>query len=81
MKKSFNIQKLLHHKSKHHGTKPMHPSLSRAFQRHQEYNLKNPSSMDTIIEKQNKLLSFIDRFHSLNFDQMRISFPLPNEKA
>ncbi len=31
------IQKLLHHKSKHHETKPMHPSLSRAFQRHQEH--------------------------------------------
>jgi hypothetical protein len=27
MKKSFNIQELLHHKSKCHGMKPMHPSL------------------------------------------------------
>jgi hypothetical protein len=26
MKKSFNIQELLHHKSKSHGTRPMHPS-------------------------------------------------------
>jgi hypothetical protein len=26
MKKSFNIQELVHHKSKHHETKPMHPS-------------------------------------------------------
>jgi hypothetical protein len=33
VKKSFNIQELLHHKSKRHGTKPMHPSSSRAFQR------------------------------------------------
>jgi hypothetical protein len=81
MKKSFNIEELLHHKSEHHGTKPMHNSLSKAFQRHQEYNLKHPSSMDIIIAKQNKLLSFIDRFHSLNFDHMRISFPLPNQKA
>jgi hypothetical protein len=48
VKKSFNIQELLHRKSKHHGTKPMHPSLLRAFQR----NYKT---------KQNKLPSFIDR--------------------
>jgi hypothetical protein len=36
---NFNIQELLYHKSKHHGTKPMHPSSSRAFQRHQEHVL------------------------------------------
>jgi hypothetical protein len=29
MKKSFNIQELLHHKSKRHETKPMHPSPPR----------------------------------------------------
>jgi hypothetical protein len=41
VKKSFNIQELLHLKSKHHGTKPMdHPSSSRAFQRDQESDLK-----------------------------------------
>ncbi len=40
--------------SKHHGTKPMHPSLSRAFQRHQEQNLKHPSLVDPITTKQNK---------------------------
>jgi hypothetical protein len=61
MKKSFNIQELLHHKSKSHGTKPMHPSSSRAFQRHQEHDLKHPSSVDLITTKQNKLPSFIDR--------------------
>ncbi len=42
VKKSFNIQELLHCKSKRHGTKPMHPSLLRACQRHQEHNLKHP---------------------------------------
>ncbi len=30
-------------KSKHHGTKPMHPSSLRAFQRHKEQDLKHPS--------------------------------------
>jgi hypothetical protein len=48
VKKSFNIQELLHHKSKRHGTKPMHPSLSKAFQRHQEHNLKHPGLVDEI---------------------------------
>jgi hypothetical protein len=33
LKKSFNIQELLHPKSKGHGIKPMHPSSWRAFQR------------------------------------------------
>ncbi len=61
MKKSFNIQELLH-KSKHHETKPMHLSFSRAFQRDQECNLKHPSSMDIIsTNKTNKLPSCIDR--------------------
>jgi hypothetical protein len=41
----------------------MHPSVSRAFQRHQEHDLKHPSLVDLIITKQNKLPSFIDRFH------------------
>ncbi len=36
VKKSFNIQELLHCKSKCYGTKPMHPSSSRACQRHQK---------------------------------------------
>jgi hypothetical protein len=65
MKKSFNIQELLHCKSKHHETKPMHPSSSRAFQRHQEHNLRHPSSVDLITTKQNKAsyLSFIDRLY------------------
>jgi hypothetical protein len=34
--------------------KPMHPSSSRAFQRHQEHDLKHPSSVDLIITIQNK---------------------------
>ncbi len=68
MKKSFDIQELLHCKSKRHGTKPMQPSsLSRAFQRHQEHDLKHPCLVDLITTiqyktKQNKLPSFIDRW-------------------
>jgi hypothetical protein len=62
MKKSFNIQELLHHKSKRHGIKPMHPYASKAFRRHQEHDLKHPSLMDLITTKQNKLHSFIDRW-------------------
>jgi hypothetical protein len=62
VKKSFNIQELLHHKSKHHGTKQMDHSSSRAFQRHQEHDLKHPSLVDLITTKQNKLPSFIDRY-------------------
>ncbi len=54
MKKSFNIQELLHCKSKRHGTKPMHPCLLRAFQRHQEHDLNHLDSMDLITTKQNK---------------------------
>jgi hypothetical protein len=61
VKKSFNIQKLLHCKSKRHGTKPMHPSSCRAFQRHQEHGLKHPSWVDLIPTTQNKLPFFIDR--------------------
>ncbi len=63
MKKSFNIQELLHCKSKSHGTKPMHSysSSSRAFQRQQENDLKHTGLVDLITTKQNKLPSFIDR--------------------
>ncbi len=51
-----------HHNSKRHGTKAMHLSSSRAFQRHQEHDLKHPGgSVDLISTKQNKLPSFIDR--------------------
>ncbi len=40
-------------------------SSSRAFQRHQEHDLKHPSSVDLITTKQNKLPSFIDSgFHN-----------------
>jgi hypothetical protein len=55
-KKSFNIQELLHHKSKHHGTKP----LSRAFQRHQDHDLKHPGSADLITTK-TKQTTFLHR--------------------
>jgi hypothetical protein len=53
MKTSFNIQELLHCKSKCHGTKPMHPSL-KAFQQHQEHNLKHPNLVNFITKLQNK---------------------------
>jgi hypothetical protein len=33
MKKSFNIQELLHYKSKRHETTPIHPSLLESFLR------------------------------------------------
>ncbi len=42
----------------------MHPSSSRAFQRHQEHDLKHLDSVDLITTKQNKLPSFIDRLVS-----------------
>jgi hypothetical protein len=42
VKKSFDIQELLHRKSKRHETKLMNLSSSRAFQRDQEHNLKHP---------------------------------------
>jgi hypothetical protein len=53
VKKSFDNQEVLHCKSKH-GTKSTHPSSSRAFQRHQEHDLKHPGYMDLITTKQNK---------------------------
>ncbi len=62
VKKSFNIQELLHRKSKCRGTKPMHPSSSRAFQGRQEHDLKHPSWVALITTKQNNLPSFINRF-------------------
>ncbi len=68
MKKSFNIQKLLHGKSEQDETKLMHPSSLRAFQRDQEHDLKHLGLMDLISTnktKQNKQIkqpSFIDRY-------------------
>jgi hypothetical protein len=63
MKKSFNIQELLHCKSKRYETKPMHPSSLRAFQRDQEHDLKHPGSVDLIStkQKQNKQTTFLHR--------------------
>jgi hypothetical protein len=43
----------------------MHPFSSRAFQRHQEHDVKHPGSVDFTITKQNKLPSFIDRLTML----------------
>jgi hypothetical protein len=47
----------------------MHPSSSRAFQRHQEHDLKHPGLVDLIITKQNKLPSFMDRYKIARFPQ------------
>jgi len=66
VKKSFNIQELLHHKSKCHETKPMHPSLL-----HERFP-KRPRTQSEASQfggshkykqnKTNKLPSFIDRW-------------------
>jgi hypothetical protein len=50
VKKSFNIEELLHCKSKRHETKLMHLSScsSRDFQRDQKHDLKHPGSVDLI---------------------------------
>jgi hypothetical protein len=61
VKNSFNIQELLHRKSKRHETKLMHPSSPRPFQRDQERDLKHPSSVDLISTKQNKQTIFLQR--------------------
>jgi hypothetical protein len=74
VKKSFNIQELLHHKSKCHENKSMHSSSSKASQRDREHDLKHPGSMDLIDRnktkqnktkqnKTNKQPSFIDKLH------------------
>jgi hypothetical protein len=54
MKTSFNIQELLHRKSNHRGTKPMHPASSKAFQRHPGHNLNDAGLVDLISTTQNK---------------------------
>jgi hypothetical protein len=64
VKKSFNIQELLHYESKHNGTKPMHPFSLKAFQRHQERDLKHLGLVDLIganKTKQNKQTTFLHR--------------------
>jgi hypothetical protein len=59
VKKSFNIQELLHHKSKRHETKLMHPSSSRAFQRDQECYLKHPGLVDLISTNKTKQTNYL----------------------
>jgi len=54
MKKSLNIIELLHHKSKHHEIKLMHPSSLRSFQRNQKRDLKHPNFNGFHHYKQNK---------------------------
>jgi hypothetical protein len=55
----FNIQELLHRKSKRHETKPMHPSSLRAFQRDQERDLKHPSLVDLISTNKTKQTNYL----------------------
>jgi hypothetical protein len=91
VKKSFNIQELLHYKSKRHETKLMRPSSSRAFQRDQESDLKHPSLVDLIgTNKTNKQPSFINRFpcppflqelHNREETMFQISVQVPNSVA
>jgi hypothetical protein len=69
VKKSFNIEELLHRKC--HGTKPMHPFSLRGFQRHEEHNLKHPGSVDLMTTKQNKLPSFIDRLKAYEIFELK----------
>jgi hypothetical protein len=64
MKKSFNIQGLLHHKSKCHKTKLMHPLLLNSFPKRpitqfaaSQFNGFHKYKQN----KTNKLPSFIDR--------------------
>jgi hypothetical protein len=58
VKESFNIQELLHHKSKCHETKPMHPLLLESFPKEtKNHNLKHPSSVELISTKQTNYLA------------------------
>jgi len=59
MKKSFNTQELLHHKSKCHETKMMHPSSLRAFQRDRECDLKELDSMNLISINKTKQTNYL----------------------
>ncbi len=81
MKDSFDIQELLHHKSKHHGTKPMHPSSSKAFQRCQEHHLNHLRSMDLISANKTKQSSFIDGYSSMNPSYVKDDVLLANLKS
>jgi hypothetical protein len=51
----------------------MHPSSLRAFQRHQEHDLKHRSSLDLITTKQNKLPSFMDRYKPPSEDAAKVN--------
>ncbi len=49
----------MHLKSKHHGTKPMHPYSLRAFQRDQECYLKHPGSVEFISTNKTKQTNYL----------------------
>ncbi len=66
VKKSFDIQELLYHKSKCHETKSMHPSSLRAFRRDREHNLNHHNVWILKVEKWN--LKFVrETFGIWNF--------------
>jgi len=57
--KSFNIQELLHCKSKCHETKLVHRSSSKAFQRYQKCNMKYLDLGDLSMKKNNLFCLFV----------------------
>ncbi len=63
MKKLFNIQELIHCKSKNHETKPINPSTLKAFQKDQERNMKHPSLVDLIHRNKTKQKKQTTLFH------------------
>jgi hypothetical protein len=63
MKKSFNIQKLLCCKSKHHETKANAPLLVKSFPKIRKFNMKHPGLGDLSMTKQVKLACVIARLY------------------
>jgi len=55
------MQELLHRESKHHGTKPMHPSPSRAIQRDEERDMKASWFAGSYKHKTNKQKTLLHR--------------------
>jgi hypothetical protein len=64
--KSFNIQELLHYKSKCYETKLMHPSSSKAFQRYQKCNMKCLDLGDLSMKKDNLFCLFVTMKYTIS---------------
>jgi hypothetical protein len=73
VKKSFNIQELLHLEVQTSWNQAHAPLLMESSPRHQELDLKHPRSVDLITTKQNKLPSFIDTLHGWEKGQGYVS--------